>query len=186
MNKRAGLHLIDIDALKLSRNSSQIKSSLKRKPNASWQSDTVHVDSDDASLLPAVRSMNCSGTRCVISVLLWSGTGCSFKNLGLLLVKKNSFARIKTFRRLEYLFSCIKKKHSNKAAKTTSFFITVVLKSLTLLKKCAGKSLCNISPWKRTDVFCGFAVTFDTHHKAPLCNTDRGEGMHRMLGMHSN
>lgn len=53
MNKRACLHFIDINVLKLSRNSSAIKSYLKRKPSASWQSNTAQADSADASLFPA-------------------------------------------------------------------------------------------------------------------------------------
>lgn len=73
MNKRACLHFIDINALRVSRNSSKIKSYLKRKPNASWQNDTAQADSDDASLFPAVRSMNCSGTLCYLcAAIVWN------------------------------------------------------------------------------------------------------------------
>lgn len=80
---------IDINALKLSRNS-KIKSDLKRECNASQQSDTVQEDSDDTSLFPAVRSMNCSGTLCIISALLFSGTYWSFYNVDLFLIKKKN------------------------------------------------------------------------------------------------
>ena len=98
------MHFIDRNALKLSRNSSKIKSDLKRKPNASLQSDTAQVGSDDTSLFPAVRAMNCSGSLCIISTPLLSGTYFSFYIVGLLLIKKNSFAWIRTFKRLNVCF----------------------------------------------------------------------------------
>ena len=92
------MNFCDIKALMLSRNSSKIKSDLKREPNAALQSDTAQVGSDDSSLFPAVRAMNCSGSLCIISVPLLSRTYCSFYIVGLLLIKKNSFARIRTFK----------------------------------------------------------------------------------------
>ena len=67
------MHFIDINALKLSRNSSKVKSDLKREPNASLQSDSAQVGSDDTSLFPAVRAMNCSGSLCIIyAAVIWN------------------------------------------------------------------------------------------------------------------
>lgn len=134
------MHFIDRNALKHFRNSSKIKSDFKRKPSASQQSDTAQADFDDTWLFPAVRSMNCSGTLCIISALLLFATYCSFYSVGLFLPKKNSFARIKTFKSLECLFYCIKKKLAIRLLKQQALlFFSLSLKCLTLTKEMCWK-----------------------------------------------
>lgn len=126
--------------LSTSLQSSKIKSYLKRNLNAPWQSDTAQADSDDTSLFPAVRSMNCAGTECYLCpAVAWQKL--LFLKSRRLLLRKNSFAEIKALETLECLF-LLNFKKINKAAETASFTF-FPLTSLPLLKKDAGKLLYN-------------------------------------------